>query len=213
MTGSDGETKRVQRLYDEGASRYDKLISFSEKLLFGDGRRWVCSQARGEVLEIAIGTGRNLPYYPEGVRLTGVELSPAMLEVARLRAQELGRDVDLRVGDAQALEFPDERFDAVVCTLSLCTIPDDRKTVAEARRVLRPGGRLLSLEHVRSPIRAVRAVQQVLDPVFVRFGADHLLREPLGHVEAEGLEVDWLERSKWGIIERLSARKPGQASS
>ena len=94
-------------------------------------------------------------------------------------------------------------------TLSLCTIPDDSKAVAEASRVLRPSGCLLLLEHVRSPIPPVRAVQRVLDPLFVRLGADHLLREPLGHLEDASLAVERLERSKRGIVERLSARKPG----
>src|SRR5918911_3935180 len=120
MIRSDAETRRVQRHYNKVARQYDnRLTERSERLLFGDGRSWVCSRARGEVLEIAIGTGRNLPYYPEDVQLTGIELSPAMLEIARRRARELGRDAHLRVGDAQALGFPDERFDAVVCTLSL----------------------------------------------------------------------------------------------
>ena len=161
----DAETRRVQRHYNKVASQYDnRLTGFLEKLLFGDGRSWVCSQARGEVLEIAIGTGSNLAHYPDDVRLTGVELSPAMIEIAHRRARELGRKVDLRVGDTQALDFEDESFEAVVCTLSLCTIPDDRKAVAEARRVLRPGGRLLLLEHVRSPIPIVQVFQRVLDP-------------------------------------------------
>ena len=204
-----GETERVRRIYDESAGRYDRQIGFFERLLFGGGREWVCSQARGEVLEIAIGTGRNLPFYPKEVRLTGVDLSPAMLEVALARSQELGVVADLRVGDAQALPFPDEAFDTVVMTLSLCTIPDDSKAVAEASRVLRPSGCLLLLEHVRSPIPPVRAVQRVLDPLFVRLGADHLLREPLDHLEDASLAVERLERSKWGIVERLSARKPG----
>lgn len=74
-------------------------MGFYERLLFRGGREWVCSQAAGEVLEIAVGTGRNLPHYSAGVRLTGIELSPAMLEIARARARELGRDADLRVGD------------------------------------------------------------------------------------------------------------------
>ena len=204
-----GETERVRRIYDESAGRYDRQIGFFERLLFGGGREWVCSQARGEVLEIAIGTGRNLPFYPKEVRLTGVDLSPAMLKVARARSQELGVVADLRVGDAQALPFSDEAFDTVVMTLSLCTIPDDSKAVAEASRVLRPGGCLLLLEHVRSPIPPVRAVQRVLDPLFVRLGADHLLREPLDHLEDASLAVERLERSKRGIVERLSARKPG----
>src|SRR5919198_1284887 len=84
----------------------DREMRVFERLLFGGGREWVCAQAAGEVLEIAVGTGRNLPYYRGSVRLTGIELSPAMLEIARERARELGRDADLRVGDAQALDFP-----------------------------------------------------------------------------------------------------------
>ena len=207
-SGLGGETARVRRRYDEVAARYDRFIRIAERLLFGDGRRWICAQARGKVLELAVGTGRNLPYYPADVRLTGIELSPAMLAIARRRAAALGRPVVLRVGDAQALDFPDGRFDTVVCTLALCTIPDDRRAVAEAARVLRPGGRLLALEHVRSPIRPVRAVQRVLDPLAVRCEADHLLREPLEHVRAEGLIIERLERHKWGIVERLVARKP-----
>lgn len=131
-----------------------------------------------------------------------------MLDVARGRAQELGREVDLHVGDAQGLEFADARFDTVVATLALCTIPDARRAVAEAKRVLRPGGAFLLLEHVRSRRRPVRAVQRLLDPLFVRLHADHLLREPLDLVTAEGFVVERLERSKWGLVERLAARKP-----
>jgi SAM-dependent methyltransferase len=84
--------------------------------------------------------------------------------------------------------------------------------VAEARRVLRPGGRLLLLEHVRSPVRAVRVIERLLQPLSVRFAADHLTREPLDYIRAEGLEIERLERSKCGIVERVSARKPGSAS-
>ncbi len=133
---------------------------------------------------------------------------PARLEIAQARARELGREADLRVGDAQALEFGDRSFDTVVCTLALCTIPDDRAAVAEVRRVLRPGGRFLMLEHVRSPLLPVRLAQRLLDPLAVRFEADHLHREPLEHLRAEGFEVESLERSKLGIVERVAARKP-----
>ena len=205
------ETKRVLRLYEKEAPKYDRQMRFFEWLLFGSGREWVCSQAEGEVLEIAVGTGRNLPYYPDGVRLSGVELSPAMLEIARTRARELGREIDLRVGDAQALEFPDESFDSVVCTLSLCTIPDDRAAVAEVRRVLRPGGRFLLLEHVRSPLLPIRTAERLLEPLMLRFEADHLTREPLEHLRAEGFAIERLERSKLGIVERVAARKPAEA--
>src|SRR6266542_4358971 len=191
-TGSrgTGETERVLRLYEKEAHKYDREMNFFDRLLFAGGREWVCSQAQGEVLEIGLGTGRNLPYYRADVRLTGIELSPAMLEIARTRARELGREVDLRVGDAQALDFPDESFDTVVCTLSLCTIPDDRAAVTEVKRVLRPGGRFLLLEHVRSPLLPIRVAERLLEPLMLRFEADHLLREPLDHLHAEGFEIE-----------------------
>ncbi len=202
------QTESVRRHYDRSAGSYDRIISWAEKVLFGGGREWVCSRARGQILEIAVGTGRNFPFYPEDVSLTGIELSPKMLDVARRRARELGREAELRVGDAQNLPFPDASFDTVVATLALCTIPDDRRAVIEAARVLRPDGRLLLLEHVRSPVLPVRMVQRVLDPLAILIDHDHLLREPLRHVEDAGLAVERLERSKWGIVERLAARKP-----
>jgi ubiquinone/menaquinone biosynthesis C-methylase UbiE len=202
------ETERVRGIYEEVADRYDRLIGLPERLLFKGGRQWVCSQARGEVLEIAVGTGRNLPYYPLDVRLTGIELSRAMVEGARRRAGELNMEADLRVGDAQSLSFAAETFDTVVFALSLCTIPDDRRAVAEAARVLRPGGQLLLLEHVRSPNAAVRAAQRLLDPLTVRFQADHLLREPLDHLQEAGFELVNLERWKQGLVERVVAYKP-----
>jgi ubiquinone/menaquinone biosynthesis C-methylase UbiE len=206
---SPTETERVRRLMDKQAPRYDRQMNTFDRVLFGGGREWACSQAQGEVLEIAVGSGRNLPFYPQAVSLTAIELSPQMLEPARPRAVALGREVDLRVGDAQNLEFDGERFDTVVCTLALCTIPDPDQAVAEVRRVLRPGGQFRALEHVRSPALPVRAVQRALDPLMVRFEGDHLLREPLDYLRAAGLEIEYLARSKWGIVERVIARKPG----
>jgi len=108
-----------------------------------------------------------------------------MLPLGRHRARELGRDADLRLGDAQAIEVPNESFDTVVCTLGLCTIPDPRRAIAEARRVLQPGGHILLLEHVRSPLLPVRLLQRLLEPLAVRFAADHLTREPLDHPAAD----------------------------
>lgn len=208
VSKAENETARVRQRYDREASRYDESIAVAERWFFKGGREWVASQAKGEALEIAIGTGRNLAYYPPDVTLTGIELSPAMLAIARQRAQALGRTIDLQVGDAQMLPFPDGRFDTVVCTLALCTIPQPRQALEEAWRVLRPGGRLLLLEHVRSPSWPVRALQHVLEPLSVRFGADHLLREPLEDAQAVGFQIEQLERSSWGISERLVAAKP-----
>jgi ubiquinone/menaquinone biosynthesis C-methylase UbiE len=203
------ETERVRRVWERKAPTYDRGVSFFERVLFGDGREWVCSRASGQVLEVGVGTGRNFPFYPEGVRLTCIDLSPPMLEIARKRVDELGVDADLREGDAQQLSFPDASFETVVCTLSLCNIPDDRRAIAEMKRVLRPGGRLLLLDHVRASSKVWLAVQRGLEPLWWRFSFEHLLRRPLEHVLAEGFEVEQRERYKAGIVEHLSARKPG----
>ena len=207
---SDKRAQQLRRYWDKHARNYDRQMAFWERRLFGDGRRWVCAQATGDVLEVAIGTGRNLPYYPDGIRLTGIEFSPAMLELARRQADQLGRKVDLRLGDAQALELPDASFDTVVCTLSLCAIPDERRAIAEMRRVLRPGGRLLLLDHVAAAPRAARAAQWLLERITVPLGGEHLRRRPLRQVQAEGFQIERRERSKLGIVERLVARKPAE---
>jgi ubiquinone/menaquinone biosynthesis C-methylase UbiE len=204
------ETARVRRLWDKSAAGFDKSIGFYERWLFAGGREWACSQAAGDVLEVGIGTGRNLAYYPPGVRLVGIELSEEMPAIAKRRAEDPTVEADLRLGDAQELDLPDESFDAVICTLSLCSIPDDRRAVQEAWRVLRPGGRMVLMEHVRSPVLPVRLVQTVLDWITVRTEGDHQLREPVEHLEAAGFEVEFSERLKWGIVRRVTARKPGK---
>jgi ubiquinone/menaquinone biosynthesis C-methylase UbiE len=201
-------TERVRRLYDESASRYDRKITVPERLLFGSGRQWAAGQAVGRTLEVAAGTGRNLAHYGQGVSLTAVDLSAAMLELARQRAAAVGRKVELSVADAQALPFDTAQFDTVVATLALCSIPDDRAGVAEMARVLKPGGRLVLLDHVRSPHAPVRAVQRGLEPLFLRLEADHLLRQPEQRVTEAGLHIEQCERSKLGLVLRLAARKP-----
>ncbi len=203
------DADRARGYWQERAPQYDRTISFFERLLFSGGREWACSQAHGAVLEVAAGTGRNLPHYPPDAQLTITDFSSDMLEIARRRARDLQRRADFAVEDAGSLSFPDARFDAVVCTLGLCSVPDDARAVAETARVLRPGGKLILLEHVRSPSGSVRFVQSLLNVPSVRFCCDHLTREPLDHLHTAGLEVSTLERSKLGIVERVSAYKRG----
>ena len=193
---------RLSTTYDRSAGRWDRILGLDA------GRRWVCTRAQGEVLEVGVGTGLSLPHYNPDIRLTAIDLTPEMLDRAEARAADLGIAAQFRVGDAQALEVDSGTVDTVIFTLSLCTIPAPRRAIAEAWRVLRAGGQLLLIEHVRSPNPVVRAGQRFLDPLFRRLEADNLLREPLEHVRQQGFHVEELERSALGIVERLRATKP-----
>src|SRR6266568_542693 len=156
MPADQAHRDRWRRYWDRHSASYDKQMRFFDRVLFGDSRPWVCSQAIGDTLEVAVGTGLNLPLYPPGIRLTGIDLSPEMLAIAKQRAHELGRDVDLREADAHALPFPDASFDTVVCTFSLCAIPDEHRAIKEMNRLLRPGGLLLLADHIAAAVWPAR---------------------------------------------------------
>jgi ubiquinone/menaquinone biosynthesis C-methylase UbiE len=208
MTSPSDETAKVLRAWEKSAPGYDKQIALFERIWFGGGREWLGARAQGRVLEVGIGTGRNLPHYPADVAVTGIELSPAMLAIAERRAAGLGRAADLHTGDAQALPFPDQAFDTVVCALSLCTIPDPAAAIGQMRRVLVPGGRLLLIDHIASTWPPIRAAQWLLERMTIRAAGEHFTRRQLPLVRAAGFEVVEAERLKAGTVERVHARKP-----
>ncbi len=207
----ESPTARQRRVWDKAAPSYDKQIAFFEKIQFTGGREWLGERARGRVLEVGIGTGRNLPHYPADTGITGItgiELSPAMLAIARQRASGLGRELDLREGDAEHLPFDDASFDTVVCALALCTIPSPGAAVGEMRRVLGPGGRLLLLDHIGSTWPPVYAAQWLLERITIRAAGEHFTRRQLPVVEAAGFQIVESERLKAGTVERIHAVKP-----
>lgn len=208
MARTDERATRWQRYWDRKSANYDQEIGVLDRRVFGDSREWACTQASGEVLEAAVGTGLNLPFYPGDVTVTGLDISEQMLGLARSRAEQLGRDVTLRQGTAHALPFADASFDTVVCTLGLCAIPDHEAAVGEMVRVLRPGGQLILVDHVASSSRIVRGVQWLVERVTIPMAGEHFLRRPLHLVEARGLKVEQRQRFKLGLVERLVARKP-----
>lgn len=204
----DGQrSEKLRRYWDNSAASYDGVMARFDRYLAGDSRQWVCSRARGDVLEVAVGTGLNLPLYPAGTRLTAIEWSPGMLRLAQQRRAELGVEAELREGDARSLPFSDGAFDTVVCTFSLCAIPDHEQAIAEMHRVLRPDGVLLLADHVVSTAWPVRVVQRVAELVTVPMGGEHFRRRPSQHLPAAGFEVTESERFKLGLIERLAAGK------
>ena len=207
MIQTQARTERWHRYWDKKSQSYDREMRFFERVLFGDSRDWACSQASGDVLEVAVGTGLNFDAYPSDVRLTGIDLSDEMLEIARNRARDLGREVVLQQGDAHALSFDDATFDTVVCTFGLCAIPDIDLALDEMTRVLRPGGRLILVDHVASSSRVARGVQRALETVTVPMASEHFLRRPLTKVTQRAFTIERAERFKLGLIERVAARR------
>ncbi len=208
MSTEPDQTAKVLRAWEKWAPSYDEQIAFLEKNWLSGGRQWLATRAQGRILEVAIGTGLNLPFYPVDVTLSGVELSSAMLTIARRRAANLGLDVDLHEGDAQALPFGDATFDTVVCALSLCAIPDPAAAIGEMKRVLTPGGRLLLLDHVGSTWPPIRAAQWLLERLTIRTAGEHFTRRQLPLVRTAGFEIVEVERLKAGTVERIFARAP-----
>ncbi|MFJ1767284.1 class I SAM-dependent methyltransferase [Amycolatopsis sp. NPDC088138] len=203
------KAERWTRYWDRKSATYDAEMGIWDRRLFGDSREWACGQAAGEVLEVAVGTGLNLPCYPADVVLTGLDLSAGMLGIARERARGLGREVTLREGSADGMPFADASFDTVVCTFGLCAIPDHVTAVGEMVRVLRPGGRLILVDHVAASPWVVRVMQWLVELASVPLAGEHFRRRPSKEVEARGLPIEQRERFKLGLVERLVARKPG----
>lgn len=197
-----------RRYWDQHAGTYDRGMRFAERRILRDARPWACSQAAGRTLEVAVGTGLNLPFYAPNIDLTAVDLSPRMLAVARKRAAEIGLAADLREGTAEALDFPDNSFDTVICTLALCSIPDDKAAVGEMIRVLRPGGRLVLADHVASSVWPIRQLQHAVELWSVRSAGEHFTRRPIRQLYAAGVRISHQERFLAGIIERVIAVKP-----
>lgn len=135
--------------------------------LYGTRKRRLLSDLDGDVLEIGPGTGVNLPYYPDGTRWTGLEPNPHMHDYAREKAKAQGCSVELHTGSAEDIDLLDASVDAVVSTLVLCSVDDLPRALAEIRRVLRPGGRFVFLEHVAGPEgSARRRAQRLARPVW-----------------------------------------------
>jgi ubiquinone/menaquinone biosynthesis C-methylase UbiE len=197
-----------RRVYAEEARGYDREADFAERWILGtEHRTWACSRAIGDTLEVAIGTGLNLPHYPAEVRLVGADLTPEMLALAQTRAQGMDRRIELLEADAQDLPFADDSFDTVVCTYALCSVPDEALAISEMRRVLKDGGRLILVDHIRSSVRPIFWFQRLWEFIPSRTKGEYMTRRPALHVMAAGFDIRARDRQRAGIIERLVAVK------
>ncbi len=196
-------TERTRRTYDRVARWYDLQEWLPERLAFRKWRSELWSLVPdGRVLEVGVGTGRNLRYYSEGMAVTAIDLSPKMLARATALARKEGVAVDLEVMDAQALEFQDSSFDSAVSTFVFCSVPDPILGLSEVRRVLRPGGRVHLLEHVLSSRQPARWLMQRLNGIMRTFDGANLNRDTVANVELAGFDLVDI-RDLWGDIVKL----------
>jgi SAM-dependent methyltransferase len=194
--------KRV--LHDAGT--YDRVIGSFDRLGLAALRRRLVGPLRGAILEIGVGTGLTLPHYGPGAQVAGIEPEGRLLTGARPRAR--ARGYALHRARGEALPFADRSFDVVVSTLVFCSIPAAALggTLAEIGRVLRPGGRLIQLEHTRSGHRPLDALLDLIAPLWLRAsGGCHVNRDPASLLTAAGWRIERHERHFGGLYRILTS--------
>lgn len=204
-TGSS-QTQIVAHRYDRVARIYRGLEGLDRRWT----RRWraeLWSEVEGRrVLEVGVGTGINFPFHPPGAEVVALDVSPKMLAVAR--GHQSAARVHLTLGDVQDLQWESSSFDTVVATFVFCSVPDPLRGLEEVRRVLRPGGRLLLLEHVISSRRWLAMLMRLIDPIVSRMSGAHIARDTVENVRRAGF-VDVVARPLvLDVVQHIEARAP-----
>jgi ubiquinone/menaquinone biosynthesis C-methylase UbiE len=199
------------RKYRRIARRYDYFMVGVEVLFLRRLRRSLLKAATGKVLEIAVGTGANLPYYDPACRLTGVDISPEMLERAQRMAGKIKMEASFVVMDAERLAFPDGFFDTVVSSMLLCTALDPVAVLLEMARVCRRDGRLLLFEHGRSNWEWLGRCQDYLAGPFAQRTDCHMNRRPVELMQKAGLRLARVELKYGGIVSLVEALPPSRS--
>ncbi|WP_027965027.1 class I SAM-dependent methyltransferase [Halalkalibacillus halophilus] len=191
------------------SNMYDVMMRPVEKYSFAKMRKELLKGACGKVLEIGSGTGVNFPHYPSGVSITALEPDNQMIKYAFKRAEKVKAEVVMVHGEAETLPFAENSFDTIVSTLVFCTIPRPEEAMKEIKRVLKPGGTLLFLEHVRMDHSKIGRTQDVINPIWKRLAAGcHLNRQTGKLLEQSGLEILSEKTHYRGLLLILKARLP-----
>lgn len=174
--------------YNRIASLYEILDLPLELPYFRKWRKKALSDLSGKVLEVGIGTGRNLKYYPSRCSVTGIDNSKGMLDQAGKKAKGM-KNITLLLMDAEHLDFPDNSFDYVVTTFVLCTIPYPVKALKEMRRVLKPSGEFIALEHMLSNDSLIAFLEELIKPFLFLLLGDHTTRHTVENIEKSGFSI------------------------
>ena len=202
-------TETTRRRYNRVAKTYDLEQRLLDLVAFRRLRHKLWSGlGPGKVLEVGVGTGASFREYPRDRKVIAIDLSEEMLRRATRRAQREGVDVDLRVMDAQHLDFPDASFDSVVSCCVFCSVPDPLLGLSEVRRVLRPGGQALFLEHVRSENAVFGRLMDLVNPMTVRMSGANINRRTVENIRLAGFEVVREAKHMFGLVRLVEARRP-----
>lgn len=204
-------TEHTRSRFNTAALVYDLMEWPAERWLYRSWREALWADVEGpEVLEIGVGTGKNIPYYPDGIHVSAIDFSPGMLKRARNVAhRHSGKPITLLEMDAQALDLPDGAFDDVVATFVFCSVPDPVKGLREALRVVKPGGRLFLLEHMRARPRRLARLMDTLDTPIHWLTGVHIARETVKNVREAGWTIDDVTSlSRADVFRRIEAHKP-----
>ena len=195
-------------------SKYNKISAIYnlmewplEFFFFARWRKKALSGLKGRVLDVGIGTGKNLKYYPPGCSVTGIDNSEGMLEKARTSAEDM-KNVTLLLMDAGHLEFPDKSFDYVVTAFVLCSIPDPLTALKEMRRVLKPSGEMINLEHLRSSNRFLAWFEDFVNPVLIAVFGFHENRRTTEIIGKAGFTIEDVENLAFRDVFRKIRAKP-----
>lgn len=206
VDGIDQPSKRTQRRYDHLAFAYDIMEAPLERFRFAVWRQRLRNRITGPTaLEVGVGTGKNFPYYPSGVQIVGVDLSPRMLMHARRKASNRDLSVELHEMDVQNLDFPDHSFDTVFATFVFCSVPEPVDGLRELRRVCRPSGRLLLLEHMRPENFVLGLIFDIFNPMVVRMMGANINRRTMDNIRSAGWTVRIEENLSSDIVRWIEA--------
>ena len=206
-------TETARKRYDRIAPLYDMMEGFAEVLNHGKWRRLQWSKVEGtDILEVGVGTGKNFPWYPAGARVSAIDFSKRMLERARAKSDKDKVKVRLRQMDVQNLEFGDDSFDTVVASFVFCSVPDPVLGLHEIRRVCRPGGKVILLEHVLSSNRVLARLMNLANPLAVRMMGANINRRTADNVARSGLTIQKVTDLGAGIFKLIEARKTATPS-
>ncbi len=197
---------RTRKRYDRLAFAYNFLEWPVEQFRFASWRLRLKNRIGGSrVLEAGVGTGKNLPYYPEGSKITAIDFSPHMLARARAKAAKIGSEVELVEMDIQQLNFPDHYFDTIFATFVFCSVPEPVAGLQELRRVCKPDGKLFLLEHVRPGNAVLGRIFDFFNPVVVRMVGANINRRTLDNVRVARWRIQVAEQLSSDIVQWIEA--------